>query len=142
MTQEEVLSSYEGAEKLTGRAGSLLYMAPEVIMHLKYDEKVDIFSFGIMMYELLQKNVLMVFVSASGCLEELERYAQSVAEGYRPYIPDFWPPGAKALIADCWSQDPRKRPSSVDVLARLEDILDEGAHLHEGSSVWRCCKIH
>lgn len=127
---------------MTGRAGSLLYMAPEVIMRMNYDEKVDIFSFGTVMYELLQKNVLMVFVSASGCFEDMERYAQSVAEGHRPYIPDFWPPGAKALIADCWSQDPRKRPNSAEVMARLEDLMDERTQLPEGDSLCKCCKIH
>ena len=37
---------------MTGGVGSWLYMAPEVVRHEEYDEKVDIYSFGLIMYYL------------------------------------------------------------------------------------------
>ncbi len=38
----------------TGQTGSWLYMAPEVMLNKPYNEKVDIFSLGIILYEVLQ----------------------------------------------------------------------------------------
>ncbi|KAG8079611.1 hypothetical protein GUJ93_ZPchr0007g4710 [Zizania palustris] len=39
--------------KMTGETGSYRYMAPEVFKHRKYDKKVDIFSFGMILYEVV-----------------------------------------------------------------------------------------
>ena len=36
----------------TGTTGSCVYMAPEVHLLQPYNEKVDVFSFGVMMYEV------------------------------------------------------------------------------------------
>jgi serine/threonine protein kinase len=38
--------------KLTGRTGSIPYMAPEVMLCKKYNHKVDVYSFGILLWEL------------------------------------------------------------------------------------------
>ncbi|XP_042483421.1 integrin-linked protein kinase 1-like isoform X2 [Macadamia integrifolia] len=37
--------------KMTGETGSYRYMAPEVFKHRKYDKKVDVFSFAMILYE-------------------------------------------------------------------------------------------
>jgi len=44
--------------QLTGLTGSLLYMAPEVFRREKYNEKADIFSFAVIAFELLSRNLL------------------------------------------------------------------------------------
>lgn len=44
----DVLDTY----KLTGRSGSRRYMAPEVAFSAPYNEKVDVFSFGIVLYQV------------------------------------------------------------------------------------------
>jgi serine/threonine protein kinase len=38
---------------LTGGTGSFVYMAPEVFLRLPYNEKADVYSFAMVMYELL-----------------------------------------------------------------------------------------
>ena len=40
---------------MSGRTGSFMYMAPEMYNNKEYTEKVDVFSFGVCMYELLHK---------------------------------------------------------------------------------------
>ncbi|KAK8699740.1 hypothetical protein V6N13_115819 [Hibiscus sabdariffa] len=40
--------------KMTGETGSYRYMAPEVFKHRKYDKKVDVFSFAMILYEMLE----------------------------------------------------------------------------------------
>ena len=37
---------------LPGNAGTCIYMAPEIIRAQPYNEKVDVFSFGIVMFEV------------------------------------------------------------------------------------------
>ncbi|KAG5521421.1 hypothetical protein RHGRI_033852 [Rhododendron griersonianum] len=39
--------------KMTGETGSYRYMAPEVFKHRKYDKKVDVFSFAMILYEVI-----------------------------------------------------------------------------------------
>ena len=43
----------EEGKKIKGMAGTILYMAPEVINELDYSFKADVFSFGVVLYELL-----------------------------------------------------------------------------------------
>eukprot|EP00897_Mesotaenium_endlicherianum_P003320 jgi/Mesen1/3015/ME000177S02293 len=40
-------------EALTGETGTYMYMAPEVIRHERYTEKCDVYSYGVMLNELL-----------------------------------------------------------------------------------------
>ncbi|KAE8732932.1 Emp24/gp25L/p24 family/GOLD family protein [Hibiscus syriacus] len=40
--------------KMTGETGSYHYMAPELFKHRKYDKKVDVFSFAMIRYEMLE----------------------------------------------------------------------------------------
>ncbi|CAI9096546.1 OLC1v1032727C1 [Oldenlandia corymbosa var. corymbosa] len=63
--------------KLTGETGSYRYMAPEVFKHRKYDKKVDVFSFAMILYEMLE---------GEPPLSHYEPYeaAKYVAEGHRP----------------------------------------------------------
>uniref|UniRef100_A0A7N2LCJ6 Protein kinase domain-containing protein n=1 Tax=Quercus lobata TaxID=97700 RepID=A0A7N2LCJ6_QUELO len=40
--------------KMTGETGSYRYIAPEVFNHRRYDKKVDVFSFAMILYEMLE----------------------------------------------------------------------------------------
>jgi serine/threonine protein kinase len=50
----EALREASAKYELTGQTGSLMYMAPEVYNGQPYNEKADVFSFGMMMYEVRQ----------------------------------------------------------------------------------------
>eukprot|EP00798_Chlamydomonas_sp_ICE-L_P027314 gene27314-4619_t len=113
---------------LSGKTGSLMYMSPEMYRNEnKYTEKVDVFSFGVCMYELLHKYCMAyAIIGQESAGEEIERYAQNVSEGYRPPIHKQLPGDLKLLIADCWAQDPKERPAMIQVAERLKAIRDEG----------------
>lgn len=118
----------EGAGfNLTGRTGSLMYMAPEVFKEQPYSEKADVFSFGIMMYEVLQRYIMLSAVAVAGTYEELEGYCARVAGGYRPPLHDKWPPKLTKLLLDCWAQEPSLRPTMDEVVTRLEALQLSGA---------------
>ncbi|KAK9065278.1 hypothetical protein SSX86_016661 [Deinandra increscens subsp. villosa] len=101
----------ESPMKDTSSAGTPEWMAPELIRNEPFTEKCDIFSLGVIMWELC---------TLSRPWEGLppERVVYSVAnEGSRLDIPEG-PLGR--LIADCWGE-PQERPSCEAILTRLVD---------------------
>ena len=102
------------SQPMTGLIGTAHWMAPEVLMSKPiYDEKVDVYSFGIILWELLTGQVPYGNMSTA-------KIAISVVEkGLRPEIPENTPPGVRELITMCWDTDPNKRPSMDFVLSEL-----------------------
>ncbi|VAI45800.1 unnamed protein product [Triticum turgidum subsp. durum] len=92
-------------------AGTPEWMAPELIRNEPFTEKCDIFSLGVIMWELCT-------LSRPWAGKPPVQVVYSVAnEGARLEIPDG-PLGS--LIADCWTE-PEKRPSCQEILTRLLD---------------------
>ncbi|XP_048430404.1 probable serine/threonine-protein kinase SIS8 isoform X6 [Pyrus x bretschneideri] len=97
--------------KDSSSAGTPEWMAPELIRNEPFTEKCDIFSLGVLMWELCTLNRPWEGVPP-------ERVVYAVAnEGSRLEIPDG-PLGR--LISDCWTE-PQDRPSCEDILSRLLD---------------------
>ncbi|KAH9791331.1 protein kinase domain-containing protein [Citrus sinensis] len=92
-------------------AGTPEWMAPELIRNEPFTEKCDIFSLGVIMWELCTLNRPW-----EGVLPERVVYAVA-NEGSRLEIPEG-PLGR--LIADCWAE-PQERPSCEEILSRLLD---------------------
>jgi serine/threonine protein kinase len=67
----------------TQKVGSLMYMAPEVLTGHQYNEKIDVFSFGIILYELLSGVVIAGRVAMGGEHDELLDYARKVGGWYQ-----------------------------------------------------------
>lgn len=100
-------------------------LPPPAIGH-QYNEKIDVFSFGIILYELLSGVVLASRVAMQGEHDELLDYARKVANGHREAIPPHWPAQVRDLISRCWAQEPRKRPSFKVVLKELYTLKQAG----------------
>ncbi|XP_044465018.1 serine/threonine-protein kinase EDR1-like isoform X2 [Mangifera indica] len=92
-------------------AGTPEWMAPELIRNEPFTEKCDIFSLGVIMWELCTLNRPW-----EGVLPERVVYAVA-NEGSRLDIPEG-PLGR--LISDCWAE-PQERPSCEEILSRLLD---------------------
>lgn len=60
--------------------------------------QADVFSFGIMMYEVLQRYIMLSAVAVRGTYDELEAYCARVADGYRPPLHSKWPAALSKLI--------------------------------------------
>ncbi|KAH1264651.1 Integrin-linked protein kinase 1 [Glycine max] len=94
------------------------YMAPEVLKHRRYDKKVDVFSFAMILYEMLE---------GEPPFSNYEPYdgAKYVAEGHRPsfrgkgYIPEL-----RELTEQCWDADMKQRPSFIEIIKHLEKIKE------------------
>lgn len=109
------LSRPKNDHKMTMSVGFLGGMAPEVYMGSDYTEKADVFSFAMLVYEIItgkeshhdQANLMM--------------YAHNMAtHDYRPPLdPLTIPADWISLITSCWASDPLLRPSFDSLLDSL-----------------------
>ena len=99
----------------TGFVGTTQWMAPELLRSSPfYDEKVDVYSFAIMMWELL--TLQQPFTGMTQ-----DQIVMAVIEHQaRPAIPpQFGPPQLVQLIKSCWAEDPSERPSFEQIASAL-----------------------
>lgn len=119
---------------LTGKTGSYLYMAPCVTLCLPYNERTDLFSLGVVLWELFSGRTIASVVlagAAGGAVSDpakvAELYAHRVARGFRPPLPADWPERVKALVSACWKTAPADRPTAAAVADELTAMIKEGA---------------
>jgi len=104
----------------TACTGSFLYMAPEVLRGESYDEKADVFSLGVLMYELFAGFILStVVVGPTFNPAAAQAFAARVADGYRRPLPASVTPAVARVIEACWAPDPAARPTAGAVVAAL-----------------------
>jgi serine/threonine protein kinase len=105
------------AYEMTGNTGSLRYMAPEVVLNRAYNEKVDVYSFGIMVWQIATDRIPFKGMSKDQFVRDI------VLNKQRPKLDPSWPPGFKALLEGCWHDDYQKRPSSSFILDDINILL-------------------
>ncbi|KAK7400890.1 hypothetical protein VNO78_12199 [Psophocarpus tetragonolobus] len=104
--------------KMTGETGSYRYMAPEVFKHRRYDKKVDVYSFAMILYEMLEGEPPFAG-------NEPYDGAKRAAEGHRPHFRSkSYTPELQELTEQCWAHDMSQRPSFIEILKRLEKIKE------------------
>lgn len=104
---------------MTGNTGTLAYMAPEVALRKAYSEKVDIYSFGMILWQLLSSDIPFRGMTKDEHLNNV------VKGGQRPRISDDLPLMLIRLIERCWHADPVKRPCAREILDVLDCVSDE-----------------
>jgi len=93
------------------------YCAPEVLEQplQGYDRKVDVFSYGVLLWEILERGN----VFDQRCL----RHIDELKKGLRPKITVSCPPQLQQLIHDCWQFEPDKRPVFDEIVQVLDKLL-------------------
>ncbi|NVM38074.1 MAG: protein kinase [Candidatus Lokiarchaeota archaeon] len=120
----KVISEKETATMTKG-IGTPLWMAPEVVKaqgegkKITYDEKVDIYSYGIILSELINRK------EPFSEIENRFEVVPFVLRGGRPEIKEKAPASFIALMEQCWAQRASDRPEMEVVLDTLDQIKQE-----------------
>lgn len=101
-----------------GVRGTLPWMAPELLngSSNRVSEKVDVFSFGIAMWEILTGEEPYANMHCGAIIGGI------LNNTLRPAIPDRCDPAWRKLMEQCWAPDPSDRPSFTEITNRLRAI--------------------
>lgn len=104
--------------KMTKEAGTLHWMAPEVFDCTEYDEKVDVYSYAMVLFEIICREVPFDE-------EDPIRIGILVVRGGRPdmeAVPPDCPPLLESLMVSCWAGNPQERPSFESIVCTLGSV--------------------
>lgn len=107
--------------------GTTEYMAPELHVRSPHSTKMDVYSFGILLWKLFNPYTYPYPkhdpVSYGGGKRHRLHLLRVVHEGARPQMSKaFVPPAWRELMEDCWAADPNARPTFDEVVRRLKDL--------------------
>ncbi|KAL2931931.1 Serine/threonine-protein kinase HT1 [Bienertia sinuspersici] len=102
--------------------GTYRWMAPEMIRHKPYGRKVDVYSFGLILWEMVSGKIPYEDMTP------IQAAYAVVNKNLRPAFPKDCPPAMRALIEQCWSFQPDKRPEFWQVVKVLEQFESSLAH--------------
>ncbi len=97
---------------------AIKWTAPEAMFHNKFTIKSDVWSFGILLYEL----VTFGRVPYPGMPNT--EVVQSLKKGYRMPRALFCPVNLYKIMQNCWQEDPGKRPTFETLQWQLEEFFD------------------
>uniref|UniRef100_A0A8P4GN98 Mitogen-activated protein kinase kinase kinase 12 n=1 Tax=Dicentrarchus labrax TaxID=13489 RepID=A0A8P4GN98_DICLA len=117
-------------------AGTVAWMAPEVIRNEPVSEKVDIWSFGVVLWEMLTGEIPYKDVDSSAIIWGVGNNSLQLP------VPESCPDGFKILLRQCWNCKPRNRPSFRQILLHLDiasaDVLSTPQETYfKSQAEWR-----
>jgi len=103
------------------RIGTPTYCAPEILSGEHYSLPVDIYSFGILIYEMINGKAPW----KSENLTAIQLMMRVAIKKERPPIPEDTEPDLEQLIKCCWDHEPNNRPTAEDmiIMFKTEDGL-------------------
>jgi len=110
-----------GTLTMTG-IGTPIYMAPEMLKGRKYSDKVDVYSFGLIVWQMLTGLKPFAELKVKGQEINAIQLAIKVAtEKSTPPIPPNCPPAMAFIMARCWEYNPKYRLSSEELVSVLHN---------------------
>eukprot|EP00210_Caulerpa_lentillifera_P007187 g6877.t1 len=100
----------------TFTCGTVSHSAPELFRHGLLTPAADVYSFGILLWELVSGTKAFSGTPHNSII-------MAVTSGRRPQLPAFCPQALSRLINDCWQDSHSDRPSFKTVSRRLRDMM-------------------
>lgn len=113
------LAKLRDDSKTMTMCGTPLWSSPEVLRHARYTEKADVYSYGIVLWEVLERQFPYEDL---GTFEVVIKVSQQM---FRPQIPTDCPPRYATLMRKCWEHNPVKRTNFREILNELAVLGEE-----------------
>ncbi|CAN7098789.1 unnamed protein product [Brassica rapa subsp. narinosa] len=107
------LSTYLSSKSTAGTAE---WMAPEVLRNEPADEKCDVYSYGVILWELF------TLQQPWGKMNPMQVVGAVGFQHRRLEIPESVDPRIADIISKCWQTDPRLRPSFAEIMTSLKQL--------------------
>lgn len=105
--------------KMTKEAGTCHWMAPEVFSSNTYDERIDVYSYAMILFEIICREIPFEE-------EEPANVGLLMQRGERPdmsAVPPDVPEEMKDIMVASWNQDPTKRPDFTSIVQNLRPLI-------------------
>ncbi|XP_051997459.1 ephrin type-A receptor 2-like [Xyrauchen texanus] len=119
----------EGIYTTTGGKIPIRWTAPEAIAYRKFTSASDVWSFGIVMWEVISFGERPYWDMSN------HEVMKSINEGFRLPAPMGCPSAVNQLMLQCWMQERSKRPRFVDIVNLHEKLLQNPESLSAIASV-------
>ncbi|XP_036397704.1 mitogen-activated protein kinase kinase kinase 7-like isoform X1 [Megalops cyprinoides] len=103
---------------MTNNKGSAAWMAPEVFEGSNYSEKCDVFSWGIILWEVITRKKPFDEIGGPAF-----RIMWAVHNGTRPPLIKDLPKPIESLMTRCWSKDPSQRPAMEEIMKIMTHLM-------------------
>ena len=126
LTDFGLARSFSSRVSLDGMVvGTVFYLAPEAALHKGYDGRVDLYSLGVILYEL---SAGMLPFTADDPLAVVSQHLYAPVVPPRAHNPDI-PEGLDALIVQLLSKEPDDRPASAGEVWQMLELLETAQKL-------------
>src|SRR3989338_4013217 len=125
------LSAIKLTEKLQDKdsiPGTPLWMAPEVLTGRPLDEKCDVYSFGIVLWEIFTRE------EPFPEFQSYREFKRAITlDNIRPPIPRDCPESLTSLMKRCWDPVPDRRPSFGEAIQLLDSVIIDATIPEDGN---------
>jgi len=104
---------------MSGKVGTLRYMAPEVARKEEYNQKADVYSWSILFWTCLS------LLKAYDNMLKTDHLNDVCILGERPELQSRWPKSIRNLLTKAWAHNQRNRLTMKEVTSHLESIGQE-----------------
>jgi hypothetical protein len=120
------------ANKLTATnviVGTPAYVAPERIIGERYDGRADVYSVGVMIYEMLTGHLPIEYRAGALGLAAFIRQATQMARPLSDWLPEV-PDEIETLVMRVLAREPAARPTAGELADELRKLERSSLHMH------------
>lgn len=131
------VSRYAEADTTMTVTGTPAWLAPEVMSDQMYDHKADVWSFGLILWELATHQIPYSDDESANCLSAFQLMNAIVNQKVTPSTPQSMPsPAISSIFEVCCRFVPQERLDMDDALSMLRQVEESGqlADLQKSSS--------
>eukprot|EP00003_Mantamonas_plastica_P016877 TRINITY_DN2822_c2_g3_i1.p1 TRINITY_DN2822_c2_g3~~TRINITY_DN2822_c2_g3_i1.p1 ORF type:complete len:355 (+),score=138.19 TRINITY_DN2822_c2_g3_i1:39-1067(+) len=107
----------EQSNTMTGNVGTPQWMSPELLVGEKYDETTDVYSFAMVLWEMITGEVPFAGKNAMQIITKMV-----IDPTYREPLPEDLNNEIRQLVTECWAPNAENRPSFKEVFLRLDNM--------------------